>query len=181
MKKSVQKVSKKASLMVMGLATIGILGVGSLGASALSSSDSGQDGLAARLATKFGLNKDDVSKEIDSYREEEHTKREAEMKTKLSEALQKKVDDGTITAAQKTALEAKLEEKYKAREAEMKANKDSGSRLSKAEMKAKREAEKTEMDAWLKEQGINVDLKDLLSTPDGNGHGPGRRKGGDIN
>lgn len=180
MKRSVNKVSKKVSLTVMGLATLGILGAGSLRASALSSSSS-QDGLATRLATKFGLNKDDVSKEIKSYREEEHTKHEAEMKTKLSEALQKKVDDGTITTTQKTALEAKLEEKQKAREAEMKANKEAGTRPSEAEVKAKRDAQKKEMDAWLKEQGINVSLKDLLPAPNGDGHGPRGMKGGDLN
>lgn len=175
-----RKISKKAGLTVMGLATLGILGVGSLGANALSSSSS-QDGLATRLATKFGLNRDDVSKEIESYRQEEHTKHEAEMKVKLSGALQKKVDDGTITATQKTALETKLEEKQKTHEAEMKANKDAGIRPSEAEMKVKHDAEKTEMGAWLKEQGINVSLKELLPSPNGDGHGHRDMKGGDLN
>lgn len=109
-KQNKNRISKKASMAVMGLAALGIvgvsgLGVSGLGVSALSSSDNGQDGLASRLATKFGLNKDDVAKEMDSYREEERTQREADMKTKLSDALQKKVDDGTITADQKTAIE----------------------------------------------------------------------------
>lgn len=156
--------------MVMGIATLGILGVGSLGVSALSSSN--QDGLAARLATKFGLNKEDVSKEIEAYRDEQHAEREAEMKTKLSEALQKKVDDGTITAEQKTALEAKLEERRAAHKAEMEANKDSGTRPSESEMETKREAEKAEMETWLKEQGINLSLEELLPAPDKGGHGP---------
>jgi len=157
------KVSKKASMAVTGLATLGILGVSGLGVSALSNnSDNGQDGLASRLATKFGLNKDDVSKEMESYKQEEHQKHETEMKAKLSETLQKKVDDGTITAEQKTAIENKLEENHKAREAERKANKASGVKPTKEELKTKKDAEKSEMDTWLKEQGINIDLKDVL-------------------
>lgn len=161
-------------MAVMGLATLGILGVSGLGVSALSDSDNGQDGLASRLATKFGLNKDDVSKEMEAYRAEEHEKHEAEMKTKLSEALQKKVDDGTITAEQKTAIENKLEENHKAREAEREANKNSATKPTREEMKTKRDAEKAEMDTWLKEQGINLDLKDVVPAH-GEG-GPGRAK-----
>ncbi len=173
-------ISKKASMAVMGLATLGILGVSGLGVSALSNSDSRQDGLASRLATKFGLNKDEVSKEMQSYHEEEHQKHQDEMKTKLSEALQKKVDDGTITAQQKTAIENKLEEKRKAREAEREADKNSSSRPTRDEMKAKMDAEKAEMDAWLKEQGINLDLKDVLPAPHQGDHSPrDMKEGGD--
>lgn len=176
MKQKTNRVSKKVSMAVMGLAALGIVGVSGLGASALSSSGNGTDGLASKLATKFGLNKEDVAKEIDSYRDEERAQHDADRKAKLSEALQKKVDDGTITAEQKTAIENKLEEKQKARQAEREANKDSGTRPTKEEMKAKKDAEKSEMDAWLKEQGINLDLKDVMPAHHGgleSGHGPG--------
>ncbi len=172
-----RKVSKKASLIVMGIATLGILGAGSLGVSALSATSSGSDGLATRLASKFGLNKDDVSKEMEAYRKESHTQHQSEMKAKLSEALQKKVDDGTITAEQKSALEAKLEERRVAHESEMKSARESGTRPSKTDMKAKREAEKSEMDAWLKEQGINLSFEDLMPAPDGDGHRPKHEEG----
>lgn len=165
-KKDKSKISKKVSLAVMGLAALGIVGVSGLGVSALSSSDNSQDSLASRLATKFGLNKDDVAKELDAYHQEERANHEAEMKTRLSDALQKKVDDGTITAEQKTAIENKLEERHKAHEAEMEANKKSNTKPTKEEMDAKRTADKTEMDAWLKEQGINLDLKDVLPSRD---------------
>lgn len=178
-KKDKSRISKKVSLAVMGVAALGIVGVSGLGASALSAKDNGQDGLASRLATKFGLNKDDVVKELDAYHQEERANHDAEIKTKLSDALQKKVDDGTITAEQKTAVENKLEERHKAREAEMEANRNSGTRPTREEMKTKRDAEKSETDAWLKEQGINLDLKDVLPAPgERHGHGPDNMKGG---
>lgn len=170
MKKNRNKISKKASMAVMGLATLGIIGVGGLGVSAVSNNTDRQDGLASRLAAKFGLNQSEVSSEIEAYRSEKHTEREAETKVKLSEALQKKVDDGTITAEQKTAIEVKLEESRKARQAEREANNDSESKPTREEMRSKMEAEKAEMDAWLKEQGINLDLKDVLPSRGGGRH-----------
>lgn len=176
-RKTKNRISKKASMVVVGLAALGIVGVSGLGVSALSSSPTGTDSLASRLATKFGLNKDDVAKEINAYRDEEHAQNKVEMETGLSEALQKKVDDGTITAEQKTAIENKLEKRYKAHEAEMETNKNSNTRPTKADMKARRDTEKSEMDAWLKDRGINLDLKDVMPSPH-EGHGPDDMKGG---
>lgn len=167
-------------MAVMGLATLGILGVGSLGVNATSSGDSGGDGLASRLATKFGLSKADVSREIESYHTEEHQKHDAEMKDKLSSALQKKVDDGTITADQKTAIEVKLEERHKARQAEREANRSSGTKPTKDEMKAKIGAERVEMDTWLKDQGIDLDLKDVLPAHEAGRPDKMSKEGGDI-
>lgn len=159
--------------MVMGIATLGIMGAGAIGVSAMSSDSN--DGLAARIATKFNLKESDVSAEIKSYRNEKHAEHEESMKSELSANLQKKVDDGTITAEQKTALEAKLEEKRLAHKAERETNKDSNTKPSRDEMEAKREAEKSEMDAWLKEQGINLDLKDVLPAHGGRDMRGGRR------
>ena len=45
-------------------------------------------------------------------------------------------------------------------------------------MKAKYETEKLEMDAWLKENDINVSIKDLLPGPDKERRGPGGMRGG---
>jgi hypothetical protein len=169
MKLESKRISKKASLVVMGIATLGIMGASAIGVSAMSSSSG--DGLAARLATKFNLNKDEVSAEIKSYHDEKHGEREANIKAEISANLQKKVDDGSITAEQKTAIEAKLEEIRLAREAEREANKESDTKPSRDEMEAKRDQYKSEMDAWLKEQGINIDLKDVLPTHGDRGRG----------
>jgi len=165
-----KKISKKASMAVMGFATLGILGVAGLAVSATSPSSGSGDNLAARLATKFGLNKEDVSKEIDSFRSEERGKRESEVQARIEASLQKKVDDGAITAEQKTAIEVKLKEVHQARESEHQANMNSGKKLSREEMKLKMDANKNEMDAWLKEQGINIDLKDVLPAHDKGHH-----------
>ena len=70
-------VSKKTSLMVMGIATLGILGAGSLGVSALAPNSTQTDGLAERLASRFGLDKGEVSKEVNAYHNEERVKHEA--------------------------------------------------------------------------------------------------------
>lgn len=126
-------------MAAVGLATLGILGVGGLGVSAT---------------------------ENNSYRQGQHHKHETEIKNRLSEALQKKVDDGTITADQKTAIEDKLASNYKAREAERQANKGSNNKPDKKEMKSKMEADRKEMETWLKEQGIKLDLKDVLPSRD---------------
>jgi hypothetical protein len=79
--------------------------------------------------------------------------------------LQKLVDAGTITVSQKTAVEAKLKELKAARES----NKDSMKDLTDDERKAKMEEERTSLEAWAKEQGIDLaNLKGILM---GGGHG----------
>lgn len=163
----------------MGLAALGIVGVSGLGASAVSSNDNAPDGLASRLAERFGLNKDEVSSQIESYHKEQHELRESEKKAKLSEALQKKVDEGVISADQKLAIENKLEENRKAMEAEKEALKNSDTKPSRAEMKDRMEENRNEMKAWLQEQGINLDLKDIMpERGEGREHGGPRMEGG---
>lgn len=178
-KRSIKRVSKKVSMAVMGLAALGIVGVSGLGASALSNNDNSQDGLASRLADKFGLTKDDVSSEIDSYHKERHQLRESEMESRVSEALQKKVDEGVISADQKSAVENKLKEKHEALEAEREALKSSETKPSRSEMKDRIEENRNEMKAWLEEQGINLDLKDIMpERGEGREHGGPRMEGG---
>lgn len=172
MKKEASRISKKASLMVMGIVTLGIMGVGAIGVGAMST-DSSEGGLAARIAAKFNLKEDEVSAELKAYHDEKHAERDETMKTEVSANLQKKVDDGTITAEQKTALEVKLEERRLDRETEKEVKKESATKPSRDVMEAKRETEKDEMDAWLKEQGINLDLKDVMPS-----HKDVRMKGG---
>lgn len=172
-KGSSKRISKKVSMAVMGLGALGIVGVSGLGASALSNNDRSQDGLASRLADKFGLSKDDVASEIDSFHKEQHELRESEKKAKLSEALGQKVDEGVISADQKLAIENKLEENHKAMEAEKEALKSSETKPSRSEMKDRMEENRNEMRAWLQEQGINLELKDIMPE-----RGEGRERGG---
>lgn len=147
--------ARKIKLSALALAGAGFIGFAGLSGATFANRNSEEGGLASRLAIKFGLNRDEVSAEIDAYYKEKHSVREAEMKAKLSEYLQKKVDEGKLTSDQKTALEAKLGElhdKYK----EAREHKE-GSDLSLEERKAQREAEREELEAWAEQQGINLD------------------------
>jgi polyhydroxyalkanoate synthesis regulator phasin len=139
----------KKSLLVGGvLGTVGLSSLVGIGAVSAASSNNGRSDLVDKIASTFSLNKDDVQKVFD----EERTAHQAERKAKVSARLQKLVDKGTITAEQKTAIEAKLEEMRAKREAEHGTMKD----LTPAERKAKRKQNKAEMEAWAKQEGIDL-------------------------
>ncbi len=171
MKRILQKPKTKITAALL-LAVLGFSTVGSVAFAATSGNR--QDKLAERIATKFNLDKNQVSSELESFHQEEQTERHQERKQALADALQKKVDDGVITADQKTAIEAKLEEKHQAREAEREANKNSETKPTRDEMKAKMDSDKAELEAWLKEQSINLSLEEVMPKPDhrerGRGH-----------
>jgi hypothetical protein len=84
-------------------------------ASAAATTSSG-DSLVDKIASKFNLKKDDVQKVFD----EDKTTREAERQKDFSDRLQKKVDSGDITAAQKTLIENKFKELQTKRDTEQK-------------------------------------------------------------
>jgi hypothetical protein len=156
--KSKRSSSKGKFIAFLAVSVLSLASVGGVVSAASKNSD---DGLAQRLATKFNLNKDEVSAELDSYRQERDAARESEMKQKMEEALQTKVDEGKLTAEQKSALLTKLEELH----AKHKQSRESGEEKTKEERDSEREAEKSELDAWAKEQGIS-DLNDILPKPD---------------
>ncbi len=122
----------KSKLVVAAVA--GVVGLSSLGVVGMVSADdssTGRESLISKLAEKFGVSQDEVQSVFDENREEMQAEREAE----ASERLQGLVDDGTITAEQKTAIEAK-----------------------KDEMQTARENQKTELEAWADEQGVDLHL-----------------------
>jgi chromosome segregation ATPase len=157
---------KKSLMVAAALTTVGAAGlVGTHATQAASDASSNPDSsIVDTLVSKFNLNKADVQKVFDDNRSEMESKREAEVSTRL----QKLVDDGTITADQKTKIEAKLKEL----KAERESNKDSIKDLSDSERKAKMDEKKTELEAWAKENGL--DLTKLRGVFMGGGHrGPG--------
>ncbi len=121
--------------------------VGVAGATTTTST-SGPDSLIEKIATKFNLNKDEVKAVFD----EEHTARQAEMKTKNEEHLQQLVTDGKITVDQKAKIIAKQAELQTKREANRDAMKDK----TDEERKAAMEAERTELEQWAKDNGIDM-------------------------
>lgn len=101
--------------------------------------------------------------------DEQHEARKAEHDAKRAERLQSLVDDGTITAEQKTAIEAKIEELSKNREA----NRDSFKDLSQEERKAKMDEERESLEAWAEEQGLDLSkLKGVFMGGRGKHMGP---------
>ncbi len=116
--------------------------------------------LVQKLAAKFNLNKDEVQKVFD----EDRTAHEAEREQKLSERLQKLVDAGTITSAQKTAIENKLKELREERQADREEMKD----LSDSERQSKMDEKRNELEGWAQEQGIDLTkLKGVFGGPGG--------------
>lgn len=150
--------SKSKFLTVFVIGALSLAGVGGVVSAASKNLD---DSLAQRLATKFNLNKDDVSAELSSYRQERDAARESEMKQKMEESLQKKVEEGKLTSEQKTALLSKLEELHKKHEE----SRESGEDKSEEERKTEMETERAELESWASEQGIS-DLDDILPKPD---------------
>lgn len=104
----------KRKLPILAIAgTIGLVGLG--GATAASAySGSSDSSLIDRLVEKFNLDKSEVEAVFDEVQTARETERQAEM----SQQLQSAVDDGDITAEQKTAIEAKLKELQDARKTE---------------------------------------------------------------
>lgn len=105
----------KKSLLVAGAATtIGVAGLSGLGVASAATNSNGEDGLVSKIATTFNLKEADVQAVFD----EEKAERNAERQAELADRLQDAVDDGDITAEQKTLIENKLKELQTAREAE---------------------------------------------------------------
>lgn len=157
------------------MSTIGLAGLAATGMASAATNQSGQDTLVDKIAQKFNLNKDDVQQVFN----EQHQAREAEHQAKISERLQKLVDDQTITPDQKTAIEAKLKELHDQHEA----NKDSLKDLTPEERKAKREQARQDLENWANEQGLDLTkLRGIFQGPHmgpgGPGHGP---EGGNEN
>ena len=158
----------KGFVAAAAFATIGTAGlVGAQATHAASDTGSKSDPMSSlvdKLVSKFNLNKSDVQKVIDENRSEMDTKREA----RLSTRLQKLVDDGTITATQKTAIEAKLKELKSERES----NKGSMKDMTDTERKAKMDTKKSELEAWAKENGLDLTkLRGIFMGGGRGGHG----------
>lgn len=148
--------------LVVAAAAVTIGGASIIGSNAVSAETSGGT-LVEKIATRFNLNQEEVQAVFD----EQHAEREVERASKLSERLQEKVADGTITEEQKTALEEKLAEMRKLHEA----NRDS--RLIRDEQREGHEQAREELESWAEENGIPLD--DIL--PLGGGPRGGLGKG----
>lgn len=162
--------SLKKPLLVAGI--VSTVGVGALFGGAVANAESGSgstsdpmSSLVDKLASTFKLDKAKVQEVFDAQRSEMDAKRDANVK----ERLQALVDDQTITAAQKSAIEAKIAEMKKDREA----NKESLKDMTDEERKSKMDEKRTELESWAEEQGLDLSkLKGVFGGPGGRGgHG----------
>lgn len=142
------KQSVKNSLLIA--AAVSGVGISSLvGAGLVSAqSEKANNPLVDAISTKFHLNKDEVQKVFD----DERAQHEAEHQKVVASRLQKLVDEGTITATQRAAIESKLVELR----ADQDSHKDESKDLTPAERKVKMQAKKAELDAWAKAQGLDL-------------------------
>jgi hypothetical protein len=128
--------------LLFPLAALTIFGSVVYGAVSVRAADNGagKDEMISTLAAKLGI----AETEVQSAFDEIHTERQAEMKARYESNLDELVAASKITAEQKSAILAKHEE-----------------------LRAKHEAERSELKSWAEENGI--DLK--VVGPLGMGHG----------
>lgn len=120
------------------------------------------------VAEKFGLNKDEVQKYMTEKRQENRVERQAVREASLTTKLDEAVKAGKITESQKTAILAKHEE--------IQAKREGYSTLTQAERRAKMQELRTEMQTFLKEQGIDGSVMPTPQGPKG-GMGGGMHRG----
>jgi len=162
----------------VGVATVAGLGVASAATtnssttttnSATTAKTDPMSSLVDAIVSKFNLKKADVQAVFDAQRTKMEANREAEVKAKVSQL----VTDGKLTQAQADAINTKRAELEKQRDAD-RATMDS---KTDAERRSTMDAKRTELDSWLKDQGIDTQYSYLLMGG-GRGHGgPGGMHG----
>jgi hypothetical protein len=156
---------KKPLLIAGTAATIGLTSVAGIGvASAASNGSSGNNGLADKIASTFGLDKSKVQAVFDADRKEH----QAERQVKIEKALTQAVKDGKLTETQKSAILAKIKEM----KADMESNHDTMKDKTPAERKSAMEEKRTELEAWAKKNNIPTSYLHYLMGGHGH-HGPG--------
>jgi competence protein ComGC len=158
-------------------ATIGIAGLGAGVAHAETSTNSSNtdpmSSLVDKIATKFNLNKSDVQQVVDEQRASMESQHEKQVKSDVAQL----VKDGKITQAQADAINAKRAEIQKNREA----NRDTMKDKTDTERKTTMGKERSGLEAWAKQQGIDSQyLRYVVDhVPDGHG-GPRGEKPADA-
>lgn len=152
----------------------GLVGIGAASAQSDASSGDPMSGLVDKLAAKFNLNKEQVQSVFDESRSE----MEAQHEARQSERLQDLVDDGTITEAQKDAIKTRVAEL----KSKHKTGKDSFKDLTGEERRTKMEEERSSLEAWAQEQGLDLSkLRGIFMGGRGFGGPPPERRPSDSN
>lgn len=146
--------------------TLPMIAFAGLGIASAATDTTGQDGFAGRFATKFNLNKDDVS----SFMTADRAARQAEREVKVADALKA----AGFSDAQVAALKTKRAEQRTAHQAWHTANPNA----TQAQNQSQRDAEKVAFEAWAKDQGIDLaKVKTILEAANLSRGGKGGHKG----
>jgi polyhydroxyalkanoate synthesis regulator phasin len=135
----------KSMLAAGAVTTVAFASLAGLGTVSAQSNNPNGSSIVDSIATKFGLNKDEVQAVFDEHKDQMHANHEQRHEQRLQEL----VDNGTISADQKAALDAKHDEMEAAREALK--NQD----ISREEMQEQMKKAHEEFKAWAIEQGID--------------------------
>jgi len=173
---------KKHLLVAGAVTTVGLAGLaGATVANAEtngSTSTNPMSSLVDAISSKFNLNKTDVQKVFD----EQRTKMDATREQQVKDQVAQLVKDGKLTQAQADKINAKRAELDKQRQADMTANQnltEAQRQAKRDEMRTQMDAKKTELDTWLKDNGIDTQYAYLLMGGRGGHGGPGGMHRGD--
>ena len=140
----------RKKMLVIAAAVIavsgGVIGSSKTFAQGLERSDDPMSSLVTRIAERFNLNKDEVKQVFDAELDEHHRR----MQEKAATALTKLVEDGKITEAQKQLIIDKRSELHVSHMSAMADLKG----LSAQEIRAAMEKQKSELEKWAKDNGI---------------------------
>lgn len=112
------------------------------------SNNTPMSGLAAVIASKFGIDQVKVEETITQFHNDQMSKMQQDHKKMQEERLTKLVSDGKITEAQKQLILTKLKE--------LQANRESMKDKTPEERKSQMEAEKKSLEDWAKQNNIDI-------------------------
>lgn len=164
---------KKQMIVVATVATLSVAGLAGGAAFATTQNGSGSDrmsNLVNAIATKFNLKTADVQAVFDTNRAQMQAQREQTVKDQVAQL----VKDSKLTQEQADKINTKRAELQKERDVQRMANQnltDTERQAKHEEMRAKMETKRTELDTWLKDNGIDSQYHYLLMG--GRDHGRG--------
>lgn len=150
--------TKTLAVTAVALGTFALAGIYGTGVIKAENANDGRDTIIQKIADKFKLNKDEVQSVFDENRAE----RQGKMVERFETNLNKAVESGKITEAQKSAILAKHKE--------IQVKRDELKDLPQEERHNAMQKIHEEMQKWAKDNGIDISQ---IAGPRGEGHRKG--------
>ncbi|MDO8507369.1 MAG: hypothetical protein Q7S53_02270 [bacterium] len=147
--------TKTLAVTAVALGTFALAGIYGVGVIKAETAENGRDTIVQKIADKFKLNKDEVKAVFDENRAE----RQGKMEERFEANLNKAVESGKITEAQKSAILTKHKE--------IQAKRDGLKDLPQEERHDAMQKIHEEMENWAKDNGIDMSQ---IAGPRGEGH-----------